>query len=375
MTAAEPAGGYARVRPPTYRTLVMLALLAGIVVLLLAAGGPLTPYLLGLIICFVLNPVVDRLQAVGLSRGLATIAVILAALVGVALLVWLVLDALLSQIAALVARWPDMSATLQDFLATTRLPGGVASAVSGWIAGLPDAMADLAPEIAQTILLAVGSGIVALISLAGLPFFIYYVLAERSGLITGAYHLLPAEYLVPARDIMAITNRTFAAWAKSQLLLSTSVGVPIFLAFSVLGLLVDPLYRDVAILFGVIAFFAEFVPIIGAYLAMVPAIVISLAGMGPIGALLTAGVFIAVQFVEGSVLVPRIQGDALNLPAAVVLVALVIGVALGGFLGVLIALPVTATIRAVVDYLYERAAGRSGETVAREPMPDGAEPG
>lgn len=67
----------------------------------------------------------------------------------------------------------------------------------------------------------------------------------------------------------------------------------------------------------------------------------------------------AVQIFEGSILVPRIQGEALNLPAAVVLVALVVGVALGGFLGVLIALPVTAMLRAVIAYLYERAAAPS----------------
>ena len=62
------------------------------------------------------------------------------------------------------------------------------------------------------------------------------------------------------------------------------------------------------------------------------------------------------QFFEGSVLIPRIQGSALALPPAVILLALVVGVSLGGFFGVLIALPATAALRAVTDYLYRRAA-------------------
>lgn len=352
----------------------MLGLLVGVLVLLVAAGGPLTPYLLGLIICFVLYPAVERLDGWGVPRGWAAIIVILAALTLVALVVWIVLDALVHQLAALVASWPQLSASLQDLIATSSLPPVLVEALTGFIDGVPDALIDLAPQIAQTIVIAVGSGIVALITVAGLPFFIYYVLAERTGLVRGAYHLLPEEYVDQARDIASITNRIFAAWARGQLLLSVSVGLPIFIAFSLLGLLVDPFFGDVAVLFGVMAFFAEFIPIVGGFLAMIPAIIISLAGAGVGGAILAAVVFVSVQLFEGSVLVPRIQGNALNLPAAVVLIALVVGVALGGFIGVLIALPVTATIRAVVAYFYERGAGRSGASIVNaEPAAAAAE--
>ena len=130
---------------------------------------------------------------------------------------------------------------------------------------------------------------------------------------------------------------------------------PVFIGFLLL-ILIDPFFASVALLFAAIAFFAEFIPIVGAYIAMIPAVIISLAAVGPLGAALTAVLFIAVQLIEGSVLVPRIQGRALNLSPAVVLVALVIGATLGGFLGVLIAPAVTATLQAVVAYLYDRAA-------------------
>jgi predicted PurR-regulated permease PerM len=89
---------------------------------------------------------------------------------------------------------------------------------------------------------------------------------------------------------------------------------------------------------------------------MIPATIITLAAVGPLGAVLTLALFVTIQFFEGSVLIPRIYSSALALPAAVVLLALVVGVSLGGFFGVLIALPATAAIRAIVDYLYRRAA-------------------
>jgi predicted PurR-regulated permease PerM len=345
-----------RFRPPTYRSLIFIGVLILLAVLLFAAGGPLTPYLIGLILVFVLNPVVDWLEQRGLGRGFATMFVIVAGLLLVGLFVWTVLGTVVEQAQSLVDSWPTFSADLQAWLLASGLPAGVIDAGVDFLVALPETMAELAPQLARTVVIALGSGIVAIISLAALPFFIYYALSDRPNLVSGAYRLIPEEFVEAAQDIAQILNRVFGAWARGQLLLSTSVGVPVFLGFLVLGATVDPFYADFALLFGTIAFFTEFIPIVGAYLAMIPAIIITLAAVGPAGALLTAVLFMAIQFFEGSVLIPRIQGSALALPPAVILLALVVGVSLGGFFGVLIALPATAAIRAITDYLYRRSA-------------------
>lgn len=355
MTVREVETG-PRVRPPTYRSLIFIGVLILLAVLLFAAGGPLTPYLIGLILVFVLNPVVDWLQRRGLGRGFATMLVIVVGLILVGLFIWTILGTVIEQAQSLGDSWPELSDSLEVWLLGSGLPSSVIDAGVEFLDALPETMASLAPELARTLVVALGSGIVALISLAALPFFIYYALSDRPNLVSGAYRLIPEEFVGAARDIGDILNRVFGAWARGQLLLSTSVGVPVFLGFAILGVLVDPFYLEFALLFGTIAFFTEFIPIVGAYLAMIPAIIISLAAVGPAGALLTAILFMAIQFFEGSVLIPRIQGSALSLPPAVVLIALVVGVSLGGFFGVLIALPATAAIRAITDYLYRRAA-------------------
>lgn len=355
MTAARPETG-PRFKPPTYRSLVFIAVLVLLAVLLYAAGGPLTPYLIGLILVFVLNPVVDWLERRGMGRGFATMLVIVVGLIAVALFVWTVLGTVVEQARELVASWPEFSEELQAQLQSSGLPPDFVEVAVAFLDDLPELMSDIAPDLARTLIVAVGSGIVALISLAALPFFIYYALSDRPNLVSGAYRLVPQEFVEAAQDIAQILNNVFGAWARGQLLLSTSVGVPVFLGFLILGVLVDPFYADFALLFGTIAFFTEFIPIVGAYLAMIPATIITLAAVGPLGALLTLALFVTIQFFEGSVLIPRIYSAALALPAAVILLALVVGVSLGGFFGVLIALPATAAIRAIVDYLYRRAA-------------------
>lgn len=355
MTTIDRGTG-PRFKPPTYRSLIFIGVLVLLAVLLFAAGGPLTPYLIGLIFVFILNPVVDWLERRGLGRGLATMLVIVAGLVFIGLFIYFVLDTVIDQARLLIDRWPELSADLQAWLHGSGLPAGFVETTDAFIDGLPETMSELAPELARTLIVVLGSGIVALISLAALPFFIYYALSDRPNLVTGAYSLVPEEFVEATRDIARILNHVFGAWARGQLLLSTSVGVPLFIGFLLLGALVNPFYADFALLFATIAFFTEFIPIVGAYLAMIPAIIISFAAVGPLGALLTAILFISIQFFEGSVLIPRIQGSALSLPPAVILLALVVGVSLGGFFGVLIALPATAAIRAIVDYLYRRAA-------------------
>lgn len=364
MTATG-APEYPRLRPPTYRTLVMIGVLVLVSALALATGAALAPYILALILAFVINPAVDWLEKRSVRRGLGTVLIIVGVMAALAAVAYLVADRLAEQASALIAAWPDVSATLVAGLRASGLPAAIVDPLVSTIDDLPDLIVSIAPDLLGTAVAAIGSGIVALVTLAGLPFFLYYVLVDRVALVRGAYGLIPEEYVDSARDIAGITNGVFAAWAWSQLLLALSVSVPVFIGFLVFGIFVDPFYTNFALLFAAIAFFAEFIPIVGAYLAMIPAVVITLAAVGPLGAGLTALLFTSVQFFEGSVLVPRIQGRALSLPPAAVLVALVVGVTLGGFLGVLIALPVTATLREVIAYLYDRAAARL-EPVAGE---------
>ncbi len=368
MTASG-APAHPRLRPPTYRTLVLMGVVVLLVVVALAAGAALAPYGLALLLAFVLNPAVDWLERRGVGRGPGTVLIIVGILAVLAAVAYLVADRLIEQASALVASWPEVSATLVAGLQASGLPSGIVDPLVSLIEDLPHVIVNLPPELLRTAVAAIGSGIVALLTLAGLPFFLYYVLVDRPGLVRGAYSLIPEEYVDSARDIAGIANGVFAAWAWSQLLLGLSVSVPVFIGFLLFGILVDPFYTNFALLFAVIAFFTEFIPIVGAYLAMIPAVIVTLAAVGPLGAVLTALLFMSVQVFEGSVLVPRIQGRALSLPPAVVLVALVIGVALGGFLGVLIALPVTATLQAVIAYLYDRAAAPPPAPVGSGALP------
>jgi predicted PurR-regulated permease PerM len=115
----------------------------------------------------------------------------------------------------------------------------------------------------------------------------------------------------------------------------------------------NPIFGQYAVLLSIIAGVLELLPIIGPIIAAVPAVLLAAtAGLeATIAALL---LYTVIQQVENNVLVPKIQGDATQLHPAAVMFALILGGSLAGFLGAILALPVTAAFRDVVRYLFRR---------------------
>ena len=185
MTASGvPA--YRRLRPPTYRTLVLIGVVVLLGVLALAAGAALTPYILTLVLAFVLNPAVDWLEKRGLRRGLGAVLIIVGIVAVFGAVAFLAGDRLVEQASALIASWPEASTTLITDLRALGLPPGFIDPLVSFVEGLPDLIVNLGPDLLGTAVGAIGSGIVALVTLVGLPFFLYYVLVDRSALIRGA---------------------------------------------------------------------------------------------------------------------------------------------------------------------------------------------
>ena len=119
-----------------------------------------------------------------------------------------------------------------------------------------------------------------------------------------------------------------------------------------------PIFGRYAVLLSVIAGLFELVPIIGPIISAVPAVLLA-ATAGPAAVIAALVLYFLVQQVENNFLVPKIQGDAVQLHPAVVVFAIIVGGSLAGLLGAILALPVTAAFRDVTRYLFRRLEPRS----------------
>jgi len=137
--------------------------------------------------------------------------------------------------------------------------------------------------------------------------------------------------------------------------------------------LVDPVFGRFAVLLSVIAGVLELLPIIGPIIAAVPAVLLAAtAGIESVVAALI--LYTLVQQIENNFLVPKIQGDATDLHPAAVMFAIIIGGALAGLIGAILALPIAAAGRDVVRYLFRRMSPDDSAEVAALVAKVGATP-
>jgi putative permease len=131
-------------------------------------------------------------------------------------------------------------------------------------------------------------------------------------------------------------------WVRGQLALMTVVGTASTLAYLVLGL-------PNALLLGVFAGIVEIIPIIGPAIGAIPALITAFAFGGVELFLLVGVVYVVIQVVEGNVLVPIVMKNAVGLPPFVVITSLLVGGAVAGIMGALLAVPIATAIGAILE--------------------------
>lgn len=155
-------------------------------------------------------------------------------------------------------------------------------------------------------------------------------------------------------EVLSRSWNTLAGFIRTQALVSFVDAFFIGIGLLLLGV-------PMALALAVITFFAGFIPIVGAFTAGALAVIIALVTNGLTNALLVLLLIILVQQLEGNVLQPVLQGKAMKMHAAVVLLSVTVGSTLFGILGAFLAVPVAAVVAVWFRYHAEMVSMRSGE--------------
>jgi len=341
-----------------------LALLVG--GMLWAARGVLLPYILGLVLAYLLFPLVNwldrhmprRLRNWNISRALAILLTYLLVLILVGGLMAFFVPLIIEQVNILIENWPTLSQRVQDWGTQgwgwyNKAIDSIESISPTWKEtiqnGLENLAADIITGVQQGIVATVrtlSSTISFIIGLVVIPFWLFYILHDESQVKEGMMGALPSQLRADVRCMARLADDVLSAYIRGQLLLCVFVGGLATIALAVIGV-------PFALLLGLIAGILEALPYVGPILGAIPALVVALLSE-PGSALWVAIAFFGIQQVENLLLAPRIAGGSVKLHPALVMVVLVIGNELAGFLGMLIAVPVTALIRDMFKYLYLR---------------------
>ena len=350
--AREP--DYAKLRRQAVFWMLALLVLVG---LLFVFRDILLPFLAGLALAYLLDPIADRLERWGMGRLAATLVILVSFLLVFAAALLGVIPVLADQTATFIERLPDYVRRLQAlFLASEgswlrRVIGEPSQAIeenlntlltegAGFLSGL---------------LASIWSGGRALVDLLGLfvvtPVVAFYMLLDWDRMVERVDALLPRDHVGTIRAVMRDIDAAVAGFVRGQGTVCLALGVFYAVGLGIVGL-------NFGLLIGLFAGLISFIPFVGSIVGLVLSVGVALVQFWPEGDFLrigaTAAIFFAGQFLEGNILQPKLVGDRIGLHPVWLMFALFAFGLLFGFTGLLIAVPASAAIGVLVRFAVSR---------------------
>jgi predicted PurR-regulated permease PerM len=197
--------------------------------------------------------------------------------------------------------------------------------------------------ILSGVIIAVPGTITTIMGFAVLPFFLFYIMKDLEMLKKGLVSVVSPAFAFHGRNIMNILEGVLGRYIRAQLMLGLIVGY-----FAFIGLLL--LNVPFALPLGLLAGVTELIPTLGPWIGGSIAVLVAIA-MAPDKVIWVAVLFAGIQLLENTILVPRVQSAYLRIHPAIMIALIVFGTAIGGFWGLLLVGPLTATLVRIVKYI------------------------
>ena len=305
-----------------------LAIVAVALVWLLAR--PLALLFAAIVLAVALAPIANRVEQ-WLPRPLAVALTYIALAVTTAAFGWLVVPSLASQAQALMLNMPGLVAQGR-------------SLIDHWDPSGSDQIAQIIQQRLDRFAISLVSlplTIVSSVVEIGLVFIMsaYWLIAVPA-LHRFTLSLLPEEHRVRLEIILKELGETVGGFARGELVAAAAMVVITFLGLNLIGV-------EYPLVLALLAGLGELIPIVGPFIAAVPAIVVALLD-SPHKALVILAFYLIVQQVESNLLVPHVMRRQANIPPVLAIFALIAGHTLGGILGAIIAIPFAGVMRVLV---------------------------
>jgi predicted PurR-regulated permease PerM len=348
--APEGGGGLALQR----QMIFWLAALVVLVLLLWLLSDILLPFAAGAAIAYLLNPLIDRIERLGVHRLAAALLIIALVVMALVLLILLVAPILGSQLSSFIENIPGYVSKLQSLLSDPSRP---------WVqkllgAGLQTdkSMSDLATQGAgwlTTFLKSLWSGGRAIVSLFSLivitPVVAFYLIYDWHRMIATVDACIPVHQRTTVRRLAHEIDRAIAGFLRGQSMVGLILGTFYAVTLTLSGL-------NFGLMIGLISGMLTFIPYVGSMTGLILALGVAAAQFWPAysSILIVLSIFIVGQFFEGSVLAPRLVGKSVGLHPVWLMFALLAFGYLFGFVGLLVAVPLAATIGVLTRFALRR---------------------
>lgn len=297
---------------------------------------------ISLLIVYVLHPIVGYLKdKIHIAHALAVVFTFLFFLLLVVSLVSLVVPVVQQEIQEIISDIPYYARQIQFYIEEFTdylLAFGLERDHLETIINFPSNIPRLVDEVASISVSMVSSAVEIFFVL----FIVFYLLYDFQSVRDMIIKLVPTAHQGHAKDIMKIVDQNFGGYIRGNIIRCTAVGIITGIVLSTFGV-------PYALLLGVLAGVLNIILYIGPYIAAVPALLLSFSPHTPSPFTIIA-IYVFVQILDGIVISPLLLGRAVKLKPITVIVCLLIGQQLAGFLGMILSTPLAGIARSLLAY-------------------------
>ena len=334
---------------------------------------------LSIVVAYVLLPVARVVEKAfpwwrgrqGLARGIAT-GVIFLCLIGIlAGALALVIPPTVEQGRQFVEDFPGFlesaRSTTEDWAAryADTIPVEVRDRIEETLSGAGGIAGDAAGRVVSQTFEVVSGSFALILGLATAPVLVFYLMKDSGMIRTSLYSPFPETIRPHLLEALNIAERTIGGYIRGQITLGLIVGVAVTIALLLLGV-------PFSYILGIVAGLTELVPVIGPWAGGAVGVLVTLAS-APDKVPWVILVYVAVQLLENTLLVPRIQGNSLKLHPVAIILVIVLASNYFGLWGVILGPPLVSMVRDMAVYFRKEwnrpsaAAGAEGEVPLDDP--------
>ena len=336
------------------QVLFWLALVVVLVLTLWLLTEILLPFIAGAAIAYLLAPVTDRMEKLGINRLAAALLIITMVVMAIVLVILLVAPILGSQLASFIDNIPGYVTRLQSLLSDPSRPWVQKILGAGFSAD--KSIGDLVTQGVgwlTTFLRSLWSGGRALVSLFSLvvvtPVVAFYLIYDWHRMIRTADSWIPVNQRDTVRQLGREVDAAISGFVRGQTAVCLILGSLYAVALTLSGL-------NFGLLIGLLSGVITFIPYVGSMTGLILALGVAVAQFWPAysSILIVLGIFLVGQFLEGNLLSPKLVGESVGLHPVWLIFALLAFGYLFGFVGLLVAVPLAATIGVLLRFAMQR---------------------
>ncbi len=325
----------------------------------------LSPFAGGIVIAYVLDPMVkffyrNLFKEKKGTRGFAILLAYLVAILLIVLLAWLVIPQIVNSVVMLFTNFPDYIQSIQDLLIMIQDRFGVDLSQATKMLDDSEAMVkevySLASSAMPQIVASIGSVASNFVGIFTSLAASIYMLVDKDHLLhqlrTLAHAFLPEKVAENTLRICHYANVNFTGFFVGKIIDSAIIGVITFVAMTILRL-------DFAVLISVFIGITNIIPVFGPFIGAIPSIFILLL-VDPIQAVIFCVLILIIQQVDGNFIGPKILGSSIGISALWILFSIVVGGDLFGIVGMVVGVPVFATLYGLAQEFVHYTLDRRG---------------